>query len=305
MRRGVGLAALAAVLVVGTACGEAPAGDLSGGPEIVVGSFSFSESNLLAEIYAQALEARGADVERRPDIGNRTVVQPLLSAGDVSLVPEYLGTFLYHFGGEPTADIGTTLSDLRAAAAGAGIAVLEPAPAEDSQGLAVTAATADRYGLSRISDLQGVSDGLVFGGPPDCQTKELCLLGLQTVYGLQFAQFVPLDQGGDLTREALASGEIDVGLVFTTSGWLLADGMVLLEDDADLSPAENVVPALNTGLLTAYGGPEGDLAGVLDAVSAEITDEELVALNARVEVDGDDVAEVVAEWLSAVGLVGG
>ena len=247
---------------------------------IVVASIDFTESEILAEIYALGLEGDGYLVERRLRLGERmTTVKPALETGAVDLVPEYLGTALeVGFGVEPSTDVDDTLEELRDAFERVGVVVLEPAPAEDKNGFAVTAETADRLNVFKLSDLADYASTLVFGGPPECPDRPRCLPGLQRVYGLQFARFVPLDAGGQLTAAALESGQIDVALLFTTDGTIQAEGWVLLEGDRGLQPVDNVVPVIRREILESWGDDVGEL---LNAISAKLTTEVLTGLNKR------------------------
>ena len=177
--------------------------------------------------------------------------------------------------------------------------MLDYAPAQDKNGFAVTQATADSLGLEKVSDLAAVNGTLVLGGPPECPEREFCLKGLESVYGLDFAEFKPLDAGGPITVAALEGNEIQVGLMFTSDGTILAKGFVLLEDDKALQPAENLAPAVRSEIVDAYGD---DLVTALNAVSLKLTTTELISLNKLVGIDGEDPETVVAEWLKAVGI---
>jgi len=296
------LGAILALSLVATACGGSgeSGGDIPDGPAIVVSSFNFNESTILAEIYGQALENAGYPVERRLNLGNREVVKPALENGEINLVPEYIGTILTFLEGSPTADSDETWEAAREAFAESGVTLLQYAPAQDKNGYVVTGETADELGVSTLSDLEPVAGDLVFGGPPECPDRELCLPGLQEVYGLDFAEFVPLDAGGPLTVAALDAGEIDVGLLFTTSGVITANDWVLLEDDQGLNPAENIVPAVTTEIVDTYGE---DFTNLVDSVSAEITTEGLTEMNQRADIDGDDPAVVATDWLTENGFL--
>jgi osmoprotectant transport system substrate-binding protein len=293
------LGAILAVSLVATACGGSGEGEGEGdvpeGPTVVVSSFNFNESTILAEIYAQALEGAGYPVERRLNLGNREVVKPALESGEISLVPEYIGTILGFLEGTPTADSEETWQAARDAFAEIGVTLLDYAPAQDKNGYVVTSETADELGVATLSDLQPVAGDMVFGGPPECPDRDFCLLGLQEVYGLEFAEFVPLDAGGPLTVAALDSGEIDLGMLFTTSGVITANDWVLLEDDMGLNPAENVAPAVDTEVVDAYGE---DFTSLLDSVSEQITTEALTEMNERADIDGDDPAAIASDWLA-------
>lgn len=301
-RKGAIGAALLAFALVATACGSGD--DASGpkeGPPIVVSSFAFGESEILAEVYAQAMEAEGYEVERQLNVGSREILKPALESGEVDFLPEYVGSALeVGFGLEPTSDTDDTRDALIAAFEPKGVAVLEPAPAQDKNGIVVTGATADALGLEKTSDLAGQEGDLTFGGPPECPNRPRCLLGLQDVYGLSFGEFKALDVGGPLTVEALDGGEIDVALLFTTDGVIAAKGFVLLEDDEGLQPAENVTPVIRQEILDAYGS---DLEDLINDVSAKITTEELTEMNRQAGVDREDPDAVAATWLADNGFV--
>jgi osmoprotectant transport system substrate-binding protein len=267
------------------------------GPTITVGSANFSENALVAEIYAQALEAEGYSVERKLNVGSREIYAPALESGELDLIPEYIGTMLTFLGGTATSDSAATHAALQAAWEPQGISVLDFAPAQDKNGIVVSKATADEFGLSRTSDLSALNGTLVFGGPPECPSREFCLIGLQGVYGLDFAEFKPLDAGGPISVTALESGEIDVALLFTSSGVILAKDFVLLDDDKGLQPAENLAPAVRTEIVDAYGDR---FENTLKAVSTALTTEELIALNKRVEIDGEDPDKVATTWLEGL-----
>jgi len=300
--RAVGAILLALALVVG-ACGDddSGSGDVPDGPTITVGSTNFGEQLILGEIYAQVLENAGYPVERSFNLGPREVVNPALKSGEIDLLAEYTGTLLTFEGGTSTTDSDQTWNDLQTAIADDGLVALEYAPAQDKNGIVVTGATADDLGVSAVSDLEQYNGQLVFGGPPECPNREFCLIGLQSVYGLQFADFRPLDVGGPLTVAALEGGEIDVALLFTSDGVIAAKGFVLLEDDMSLQPADNIVPVLRQEIIDAYGD---DLANLLDEVSAAITTAELSELNKRYGIDAEDADTLARDWLEANGFLG-
>lgn len=164
-------------------------GDLTAEGSIDVGSSNFAESNIAAQLYGQALEAAGVDVSYTPDIGARDVYYPALESGDIDLVPEFTGTLLGFLDGAatPSPDVEEVLAQLRPLAEEDGVTILEPAEADSVNTFVVTQETADEYGLATVSDLAGVSDSLVLGGPPECPERPYCLVGLQDTYGLTFA----------------------------------------------------------------------------------------------------------------------
>jgi osmoprotectant transport system substrate-binding protein len=291
---------LAFVLVAGACGGTDPSADPTDG--VTVAAFGFTESRVLAELYAQAMEAKGIPVRRALDLASREVVEPALEQGVVDFVPEYSGTaleFLNRAAGQATSDVAATYGLLRAAFSTRDVITLDPAPAQDQNALAVTKETAARLRLSKVSDLVPVAHDLVFGAPPECPERRFCLAGLVAVYGLSFREFRALDAGGPLTLGALEGNEIDVGLLFTTSPAIATSGLVLLEDDKGLQPAENVVPVVRAPVLERYGDT---LSNAANAVSRLLTTQELIELNRRVDVDGDSPEEAAGAWLARHGL---
>lgn len=289
------LALLTALAALAAACG-------GGGETIVVGSTNFDEQEIVANMYALALQEAGVDTETRFQLGSREVVLPALESGEIDVYPEYVGTaleFLNSGAGEATADTAQTTSLLRDRFAERGVAVLEPAAAQDKNALVVTSATAAELGLESVSDLQGVAGDLVLGGPPECPERPLCLPGYAEVYGLEFADFRPLDAGGPVTQEALTQGEIDVAVLFSTDGSIAANDWVLLEDDRGLQPAENIVPVIREEVVT------DEIRDALNGVSAVLTTEAVTELIRRVRIDGEDPAVVAEEFLTAQGVIGG
>ena len=297
--RVVGATMVAFALVV-SACGSG--GDATDGPTITVGSTNFGEQLILGEIYASVLEDAGYDVERKFNLGTREVVNPALKSGEIDLLAEYTGTLLTFEGGTSSTDSEQTWNDLKDAIAGEGLLALAYAPAQDKNGFVVTAETAADLGVTKMSDLAAFNGTLVLGGPPECPDREFCMIGLQGVYGLDFADFKPLDVGGSLTVAALEGGEIDLGLLFTSDGVIAAKGFVLLEDDLNLQPAENIVPIANKETFDAYGD---DLIDLIDEVTKAITTAELSDLNKRYGLDAEDPETLAHEWLVAHGFIDG
>ncbi len=181
-----------------------------------------------------------------------------------------------------------------------GVSVMDMATAQNQNGVVVTAATAARFGVEEISDLESVAARFSFGGPPECVERPLCLPGLESRYGLSFKKFVPLDPGGPTTVAALEEGVIDVGLLFTTDPDIAAHDLVLLDDDRGLQPAENVVPIVRSSVLERFGG---GVRMALHAVTERLTTSSLRRLNHMIEVLGKDPREVANRWLTVQGLV--
>jgi osmoprotectant transport system substrate-binding protein len=300
------LALAAACCACTSASGSGPAGRAgeTGRPAamITVGSFDFPESVLLADLYAGALAAEGFPARVLPDLGPREVVDPALMSGLVQVVPEYSGSALEFISvGQlsATSDTAATSRVLAEQVAGRGLVAGRPSAAQDGNVIVVTAATAARYRLRSIENLAKVAPRLVFGGPPECPERAYCLQGLRRVYGLRFRAFVPLDAGGPLTLQALKAGDIGVALLFSTDPAITADHLVVLADDRGLQPAESVVPLVRRDAVARYG-PR--LLAVLNTVSARLTTGSLRALDARVELPGQDPRLVADSWLRTQGL---
>lgn len=162
-------------------------GSLKATGTFVVGGANFAESGFAAQLYGQALQAAGATVTFKLDIGAREAYEPALAAGELDLVPEFVGTLATFLGGTASNDLTATLAEAKSKAEAKGYTLTTPAPADSVNTFVVTKATADKYKLAKISDLSTVTDPLKFGGPPECPTRPLCLVGLKDTYGLKFA----------------------------------------------------------------------------------------------------------------------
>jgi osmoprotectant transport system substrate-binding protein len=287
------LCSTAMIIVVACAPTSTPSTVLAD-DAITVASFNFDESQVVAEIYAQALEAAGFTVHRVPQVGTRELVIPALERGLVEVVPEYAGSASSFLGGSPTADRSTTHDELSELLHDRGIEALDAAPAQNHNALVVSAETADALSLRSISDLMPYARDMTLGGPPECPSRELCLLGLETVYGLAFNSFLPLGGGGTFTGEAITRGSVDVGIMFTTDSVLAGHDLVVLDDDRGLQPAENLTPLVREDTLQRFG-PQ--VADVLDLVSAQLTTEALRSLNGEIE-RGSEMATVAEAWLN-------
>jgi osmoprotectant transport system substrate-binding protein len=219
------------------------------------------------------------------------------------LVPEYAGSALDFFslGGAPSFhDAAATHAALARELSPRGLVPLTAAPAEDANAVVVTSATAQRFHLRTISDLQPVAPQLTFGGPPECPERPLCLMGLRGAYGIRFRAFVALDTDGPLTLSALLSGDVDVVQLSTTMPSIRSDHLVVLRDNRGLQPAENVTPVVRRAVLERYGP---GLATVVDAVSARLGSSDLRDLNAGMMRNPEAAASEASRWLAAHGLL--
>ncbi len=294
---GAGFLALA---MLAAACGNS-GGGVPEGPAVVVAAQDFGESEILAEIYKGALEAKGITASVQRVGGFRDLELAAFEAGDINLAPEYAASMLEALNGragEATGDAVATTSRLNDWLADIGLVALEPSDAVDTNAFVVTAETATSLGLVTLSDLASQGADLVLGGPPDCETNPFCIPGLLREYGLDMsANFQPLD-GGQITVQALERGEIDVAILFSTSGVIAERGFVLLEDDRNMLAADNVVPVLTLELRDAYGS---EITEVLNEVSSKLTTADLTAMNKRYDIDNEDADDIAADWLAQNG----
>lgn len=262
---------------------------------VTIGSADFSESQLLATIYSQALQAGGIEVTERFNIGSREVYIAAVQDGSIDLVPDYSGALLKYLDPEAKA---TTSEDVDAALAEAlpdDLTSYEASDAENKDVLTVTEETATKHNLTNISDLEPVAGELVLGGPPEWVDRVNGVVGLREVYGLEFKEFLPLDAGGPLTLSSLTSGQIQVADMFSTDPALTEQNLVALEDDKALFAAENILPVINTSKAT----PE--VEEILNAVSAALTTEDLIAMNAKATA-GEPLTDIAGAWLTEAGL---
>jgi osmoprotectant transport system substrate-binding protein len=294
------LAVLAAVLVLVTAaCGSSnPLGGGSASGDlktVVVGSADFPESKIIAEIYAQALEANGFTVGRQFGIGSRETYIPAVKDHSIDLVPEYTGNLLQYFdkNTKATSPDDVILSLLRVLPGD--LAILNPSPAEDKDTVAVSQQTAQKWNLKTIGDLAAHSPDVKFGAPSEFLNRTEGLPGLKKNYGLDIppSNFVAIsDGGGPATVRALVDGTVTAADIFSTSPAIPQNKLVVLEDPKNNFLAANVVP------LVASQKMSDQLKTVLDIVSAKLTTESLIELNTAVSGNaGVDPDQAARKWV--------
>lgn len=300
-RLGTGLIALLALSLA--ACGGDPLDSGGSGGDtdaIVVGSANFPESETVAFVYAEALQANGFDVQTRMNIGSREVYIPALRDGSLTLIPDYTGNLLEYIDSASTATTAAEIDAALPAALAPDLAITTPAPAEDKDAVVVTRETAEKWNLTSIADLAAHSAEVTFAAPAEFQERSVGLPGLRENYGLDIApaNFVPIgDGGGPATVKALTSGQVTAANIFTTSPAIEANDLVVLTDPANNFPAQNVVPLMRASAKT------DQLSRVLDAVSAKLTTEELVDLNDAVSGDSKTEPQATAkQWVARQGL---
>jgi osmoprotectant transport system substrate-binding protein len=206
--------------------------------------------------------------------------------------------FINKNAGEASPDAAATVAKLNSHISAKGLTALDAAPAIDANAFAVTKTNADKYHLTKISDLAPLASQWKLGAPAECKTRKFCGLGLQTVYGLTFKEYVPLDFDGPLTKGALKKGDVQVGELGTTDGTVDDNGFVILEDDKHLQNADNITPIVKTSILT------DDLKALINRVSAALTTKDLAALDKRADVGKEDPEVVADSWVKTHGFGG-
>ena len=280
---------------------ESTGGSASGDSEtITVGSANFPESELLAEMYAQVLEANGVDVKRSFNIGAREVYLQALEDGSIDLLPEYNGALLAALSDDGAPEGVTSPDDVYDALQDVlpeGIVSLPQSEAEDKDTLSVTSETADEYDLETIEDLEPIADQLRIAAGPEFAERIQGIKGLESEYGLTFKEFVPLDAGGPLTLAALTDGDVEVANIFSTDSAIETNDLVTLEDTKQLFLSENILP------IVREDKSDGTVEDALNSVSEALTTENLTEYLAKVQVDKQDSASVAKEFLTEYDLL--
>ena len=298
------VAALALVIaLITSACGSsnplgggAISGDLK---SIIVGSADFPESKIIAEIYAQALEANGFTLSRQFGIGSRETYIPAVRDHSIDLIPEYTGTLLKYFDEKSAVTTPDAIELALFRVLPGDLSILVPSPAEDKDSLAVTRETANRWNLKTIADLAAHSPEVKLGAPSEFLNRTEGVPGLKKNYGLDITpnNFVAIsDGGGPATVRALVDGTVTAANIFTTSPAIPENDLVILEDPKNNFPAANVVP------LVSSQKKSDELKTVLDAVSAKLTTEALIELNTATSGNaGVDPDEAALKWVQENG----
>jgi len=281
-------------------CGVLGGGDDGGSGEVRIGSANFPESQLMGEIYAQALEAKGVKVSRNFNAGEREVTAPALdgSAGQTSLdlMPEYTGNLMLYY--DPKSDVTDPegiYENLKQVLPD-GVEALDKSEAIDQDVLVVTQETADKYNLKSIEDLKGVSEDLIVGAGPEFKNRLAGLQGLEDVYRLQFKQFKTLDAGGSQSLNALLDDDIQISQFFSTQSIIPDNNLVPLEDPKNISIAQNILPVIRSDVNTS------EITDALNAVSAKLTTDNVTQMVKEVS-GSSDYKGVAKKFLQDNGLV--
>lgn len=265
---------------------------------ITVGTVEFSESQIVAQMFAQVLAHAGYTIPAVKVVGARPILQPAMP-GQIQVAPEYVGSLLHYLNGPESSDPVSETAQDNAILNPKGMTVLDPSAANDTNAFVVTSATATKYHLAKVSDLKAVASQLTLGAPPECATNPLCLPGLKGTYGIDGLKFQPIGACDTATASALDSGAVQVAELCSTQSIIAQKGWVVLQDDKNLQPADNITAQVATSVLTAKPEVKTLLAGVL----AKLTTANIVVLDAKVDIDHQDAAAVAKTFLQANGLL--
>lgn len=303
---GTAAVALAATTLLLAGCGSSSgdtddplAGDKAAGDTVVVGSNNFAESVLLADIYGEALKAKGVKVSYKPNIGSRETTYGLLKNGSITVLPEYNGSLLAYLDKDAAQTSLATVNASVKTKLDSKLTLLESSPAENKDSVTINAETAKKYNLtsaSTLDDLKDVAPELVLGGSPEFQTRQQGMVGLESVYGLKFKNFKALDAGGPLTQAALKKNTVQAADIFTADPTIAKEKFVVLQDPKNLFGFANVTPLVYKSGLSKEG------VDALNAVSAKLDTKTLLDLDFQVQLESKDPLDVAKAWLKSAGL---
>jgi len=276
----------------------------NGKVSLTIGSKNFPEQEILGEIYAQALTAAGYKVKSALNLGSETVALKAVKTGQISGYPEYASTALTSFFGLEPEEVPANADEAWEKAnqefEKEGLQAFEPTPFASANAVGTTTATAKKYGLKTISDLEGVSEELSLYGSPECRQRIDCLAGLEKLYGLKFKSFTPIDIG--LRYTVLEKGQADLSILFTTDPQLSAekDKFVILEDDKEVFPAGNVIFVTKKAVAEEAGPDyEKTILQVQEGLDLKVVQE----LDARVELEKETPKQAAKAYLESAGYV--
>jgi len=308
LRRTVTVAGVSLASLLLAACGGAGTDPLAepsaggsassggGGQPVIVGSAAFTESTVVAELYAQAIAAKGVQASTKLNIGSREVYLKALEDGSISVVPEYTGNLLLNYDQDATATTAEEVEQALPEALPADFKLGSPSAAVDQDVYVVTKEYSEANGVTSLADLEKVAADAILGGPSELATRAYGPEGLDKVYGAKIKQFKPYDSAAVRARD-LNDGKIQIGEFFSTEAVIPDNGYVVLEDPQAMILPQNVVP-----LYRAEVASDATVTGAVDAVQQALTTEELTALNKQVDVDKADPDDVAKEWLTSKGL---
>jgi osmoprotectant transport system substrate-binding protein len=288
----------------GSSSEQASASETASKPDVSVGSAGFYEAAVVAEMYAQALEAKGYTVERHLEIGERPAVHAAMDAGEINLIPEYLGGLAAQLteSAELSSDPQEAWDALQEPLNAKGWVAFDFSPGTDADGFAVRQETATDLGLETMTDVAAVADQLVWGLAPGCPENPVCGPGLNEVYGIDISALdvETLAPCSPEMATALSNEVVDVAQVCTTQPDIVSSNFKLLDDDMHLQPAQNMLAVATQALADAA---PADFAETINAINAALTTEVLTQLGVEIVVDQTEMADVAHTFLEDNGLL--
>ncbi|MGO2896810.1 glycine betaine ABC transporter substrate-binding protein [Corynebacterium casei] len=286
-----------------TACGtdssplEEDTATNGGGDEtIVIGSQDYYSNEIIAEIYAQALENAGYDVDRQFRIGQREAYLPEIESGEIDLFPEYSGPVLQYWEPDTEARLPDDVFAALEEAAPEGLNVLEQSPATDQDSYVITQEFAEEWGIENVEDLSKVTEPMTLGANSEAEDRPNGPKGLEETYGVEVG-FAPIeDSGGPLTVKALRDGDVQLAIIYTADPSIESNNLVSLEDTKGLFLSSNVVPLASDKI-------DGQATEIINEISAAMSPEDLVSLNNRSVTEQLPAADIAQDWLEEKGLL--
>ncbi|MDN5784849.1 MAG: glycine betaine ABC transporter substrate-binding protein [Corynebacterium casei] len=286
-----------------TACGtdssplEEDTATNGGGDEtIVIGSQDYYSNEIIAEIYAQALENAGYDVDRQFRIGQREAYLPEIESGEIDLFPEYSGPVLQYWEPDTEARLPDDVFAALEEAAPEGLNVLEQSPATDQDSYVITQEFAEEWGIENVEDLEKVTEPMTLGANSEAEDRPNGPKGLEETYGVEVG-FAPIeDSGGPLTVKALRDGDVQLAIIYTADPSIESNNLVSLEDTKGLFLSSNVVPLASDKV-------DEQATEIINEISAAMSPEDLVSLNNRSVTEQLPAADIAQDWLEERGLL--
>ncbi|MDN6245702.1 MAG: ABC transporter substrate-binding protein [Corynebacterium casei] len=286
-----------------TACGtdssplEEDTATNGGGDEtIVIGSQDYYSNEIIAEIYAQALENAGYDVDRQFRIGQREAYLPEIESGEIDLFPEYSGPVLQYWEPDTEARLPDDVFAALEEAAPEGLNVLEQSPATDQDSYVITQEFAEEWGIENVEDLEKVTEPMTLGANSEAEDRPNGPKGLEETYGVEVG-FAPIeDSGGPLTVKALRDGDVQLAIIYTADPSIESNNLVSLEDTKGLFLSSNVVPLASDKV-------DEQATEIINEISAAMSPEDLVSLNNRSVTEQLPAADIAQDWLEEKGLL--
>jgi osmoprotectant transport system substrate-binding protein len=289
---------------------EASSAATSGGSgeTVVVGGPNFTEAAVMENMYALLLQDAGFTTEIKA-VDNREVYFGELASGGIDVVPEYAATLAEYLNQQAngkeaaliaTNDAAATVAAAQPLAEAQGVTLLDPAEAASQNAFAVTQDYATQNDLTTLSDLGALGQPVTLAATEECPQRPFCQPGLQSTYSIQVSSLLPLGYGSPATKQAVQSGQAQLGLVGSTDGTLGQFGLVVLEDDKKLQLADNLVPAVNTA-----SASDPAIAEALNKLASVLTTADLTALNGQVDGERQLPEDVARAYLQDKGLIEG